>query len=85
LGPQAGSDYKFSTLIEILNGNDGAAIEQWQLEGCFVQNADYSQSDYAVSDPVTIALTLQYDNATFNDETIMPSIGQRNNANSGLG
>lgn len=85
LGPSSGATYKFSTLIEILNGNDGAAVEQWQLEGCFVQNADYSQSDYSVSDPVTIALTLQYDNAVFNDETIMPTIGQRNNALNGLG
>ena len=74
-GPAAGFNYKFSTLIEILNGNNGVPVEQWQLEGCFVQNADYSQSDYSVSDPVTIALTLQYDNAIFTDDNIMPSNG----------
>jgi len=72
-GPSAGTNYKFSTLIEILDGNSGAATEQWQLEGCFVTNADYSQTDYAVSDPVTITLTLQYDNATLNDD-IMPKV-----------
>ena len=67
-GPSAGTNYKFSTLIEILDGNSGNATEQWQLEGCFVTNADYSQTDYAVSDPVTITLTLQYDNAVLNDD-----------------
>jgi hypothetical protein len=71
-GPAAGMNYKFSTFVEVLNGNDGVPVEQWQLEGCFVQNADYSQSDYSVSDPVTIALTLQYDNAVFTDDDIMP-------------
>lgn len=71
-GPSAGTNYKFSTLIEMLDGNSGNPIEQWQLEGCFLTNTDYSQSDYAVSDPVTIALTLQYDNAVFTDDNIMP-------------
>ena len=55
-------------MIEILDGNSGDATEQWQLEGCFITNADYSQTDYAVSDPVTITLTLQYDNAVMNDD-----------------
>ena len=72
-GPSAGTNYKFSTLIEILDGNSGTATEQWQLEGCFITNADYSQSDYAVSDPVTITVTLQYDNAVLNDD-IMPDM-----------
>lgn len=72
-GPSAGTNYKFSTLIEILDGNSGDATEQWQLEGCFITNADYSQTDYAVSDPVTITVTLQYDNAVLNDD-IMPPI-----------
>ncbi|SVD42384.1 uncharacterized protein METZ01_LOCUS395238, partial [marine metagenome] len=39
-GPSAGTNYKFSTLIEILDGNSGDATEQWQLEGCFITNAD---------------------------------------------
>ena len=79
-GPAAGTNYKFSTLIEILDGNSGNPNEQWQLEGCFVQNADYSQSDYSVSDPVTIVLTLQYDNAVFTDTEIMPDTTFVNNS-----
>jgi len=71
-GPSAGTNYKFSTLIEILDGNSGDSTEQWQLEGCFITNADYSQTDYAVSDPVTITVTLQYDNAVLNDDIMPP-------------
>jgi len=83
-GPSAGTNYKFSTLIEILDGNSGNATEQWQLEGCFVTNADYSQTDYAVSDPVTITLTLQYDNAVLNDD-IMPPVTNYTNDGTGAG
>ena len=72
-GPSAGTNYKFSTLIQILDGNSGDPTETWQLEGCFITNADYSQTDYAVSDPVTITVTLQYDNAILNDD-LMPSM-----------
>ena len=43
-----------------------------QLDGCFITNADYSQTDYAVSDPVTITVTLQYDNAVLNDDIMPP-------------
>jgi len=75
-GPASGSNYKFGMLIETLDGNSGAPIEQWQLEGCFLTNTDYSQSDYSVSDPVTISLTLQYDNAVFTDDNIMPVTNQ---------
>ena len=72
-GPASGANYKFGMYIETLDGNSGAAVDQWQLEGCFLTNTDYSQSDYSVSDPVTIALTLQYDNATFTGNEIMPT------------
>lgn len=79
-GPSAGTNYKFSTLVEILNGNDGTPVEQIQLEGCFLQNVDYSQSDYAVSDPVQIVLTIQYDNAVFTDPNIMGDQAFTNNS-----
>jgi hypothetical protein len=79
-GAAAGTDYKFSTLIEILNGNDGTPIEQIQLEGCFLQNVDYSQTDYSNSEPVQIVLTVQYDNAVFTDPQIMPDQTFSNNS-----
>lgn len=57
-----GSDYKFGTIIEQLDGNEGV-VEKWMLEGCFIQNANYNDLDYSSADAVTISLTIQYDHA----------------------
>lgn len=63
----SGVDYKFRTNIEILDGGNGAitptVLETWELLGCFVTEANYNQLAYATSEPVTISLTIQYDNA----------------------
>lgn len=63
----SGIDYKFLTRIEILDGGNGAftpiVLETWELYGCYVSEANYNQLAYATSEPVTIALTIQYDNA----------------------
>ena len=62
--PAAGNDYKFTTIIEILDGTSTTATETWELEGCFIQNVNYSDTDYSAStDPVTITLQIRYDNA----------------------
>ena len=62
-----GQDYKFQTNIEILDGGNGAlapsVLETWECYGCFIQQANYQSLNYATSDPVTIALTIRYDNA----------------------
>lgn len=58
-----GSNYKFNTTIDILNGDDDSQIETWSLEGCFLQNVDYSDADYSTSEPVQVLLTIKYDNA----------------------
>lgn len=62
--PAAGNDYKFDMHIEILDGTNAGASEVWFLEGCFLTNIDYSDSDYTASDPVTISMTVRFDNAT---------------------
>jgi len=62
--PAAGADYKFDTHIEILDGQNIGASEVWYLEGCFLTNVDYSDSDYAATDPVTITMQIRYYNAT---------------------
>lgn len=84
-GPQSGANYKFTTKVETLDGNTGNPIETWELEGCFVTNADYAQTDYAVSDAVTITLEMQYDNAILYDGTqgdnLFPSITARDISN----
>ena len=70
----SGSRYKFGTKLEILDGTSNTELEQWDLEGCFLQNVDYSDGDYAVSEPVQVILTLKYDNAihTAPGDTIFP-------------
>tara|TARA_R110000744_G_scaffold118522_1_gene221374 strand:+ start:3121 stop:3759 length:639 start_codon:yes stop_codon:yes gene_type:complete len=61
--PLAGSDYKFNTRLEILDGQSTAPMETWGMEGCFLQNVDYSDSDYATNEPVTVTMTIRFDNA----------------------
>lgn len=64
---RSGIDYKFTTRIEILDGGNGASIPQiletWQLYGCFLQNTDYGDLNYATNEPTTVALTIAYDSA----------------------
>ena len=61
--PLAGSDYKFGMRIDILDGSTANELEFWELEGCFLTNVDYSDSDYATNEPVQITMTVRYDNA----------------------
>lgn len=62
--PAAGGDYKFDTQIEILDGVNAGASEVWFLEGCFLTNVDYSDTDYSSNDPVQITMQIRFDNAT---------------------
>ena len=63
----SGIDYKFQTLLEILDGGNGTntpnILETWELYGCYLSTADYADVNYATNDPVTISLTIRYDNA----------------------
>ena len=63
----SGMDYKFQCTIEILDGGNGAnapaALEVWELYGCYLQAVNYNDLTYADSAPVTITLTLRFDNA----------------------
>jgi len=63
----SGIDYKFLTKCEILDGGNGTAVpvvlETWELYGCYVTQANYNDLNYGTSEPVTIALTIRFDNA----------------------
>jgi hypothetical protein len=63
----SGIDYKFLTRFEILDGGNGAeqpnVLETWELYGCYLKSADYGGMNYSESAPVTINLTIAYDNA----------------------
>ena len=57
-----GSLYKFVTYLDLLDGNE-QIIEEWVVEGCWLQNIDYTDLDYATSDAVQITCTVRYDHA----------------------
>lgn len=63
----SGIDYKFTTRIEILDGGNGAnvpnVLETWEIYGCYVKNANYQTLAYANNEPVTVQLSIRYDNA----------------------
>ena len=63
----SGIDYKFLTRFEILDGGNGAeqpnVLETWELYGCYLKSADYGAMNYGESAPVTINMTIAYDNA----------------------
>ena len=63
----AGIDYKFTMRCELLDGGNGvdtpSVLETWELYGCFLQEVNYQDLAYNSSDPVTIALTVRFDNA----------------------
>jgi hypothetical protein len=63
----SGIDYKFTTKFEVLDGGNGVAtpnvLETWELYGCYLTNVDYGDANYGESAPMTIAMTIRYDNA----------------------
>jgi len=60
-------DYKFEMLCQTLDGGNGTSepvvLETWDLVGCYVKSADYDQAQYDQSSPLTVKLTLVFDNA----------------------
>lgn len=63
----SGRDYKFITRCEMLDGGNGAnqptVLETWEIYGCYIKEANYQEVNYANSDPVTIQLSIRFDNA----------------------
>lgn len=63
---RSGIDYKFTTTIEVLDGGNANLapniLETFNLYGCFLTNADYGEMAYGTNDPVTVALTIRFDN-----------------------
>ena len=66
--PIAGVNYKFGMLIETLDGanpaNDESVLDSWNMSGCFLQQVQYSESNYASGTEVqTVTMSIRYDNA----------------------
>jgi len=69
--PTAGRDYKFGMVIEQLDGSQpGLVIESWSLNGCFIQNVNYGENNYATSDVMQITLQIRYDAADIHAEAV---------------
>jgi len=69
----SGLDYKFTTVIEILDGGNGAyqpiVLESFEVQGCWIKAVTYSGGDYSKgTEPMTIEMTICYDNAVQIDE-----------------
>lgn len=64
----SGIDYKFTTVVEILDGGNGAytpnTLETFELLGCYINKVTYAGGDYKSNDPLDISMTISYDNAT---------------------
>jgi len=63
----SGIDYKFTTILEVLDGGNGAnnpnILETWEMYGCYLMSADYGDNNYSSNEPMTVGLTIRYDNA----------------------
>lgn len=67
-GYRSATDYKFTALIEQMDGGNDAVLEQWTMEGCFISSVSWGDADYTTSDFRTITLTVRPDNCTVVDE-----------------
>jgi hypothetical protein len=63
----SGIDYKFTTILEILDGGNGTntpnILETWEMYGCYLSTTDYGDNNYGSNEPMTVSLTIRYDNA----------------------
>ena len=63
----SGLDYKFTTRIEILDGGNGIhtpnILDTFEVYGCYLESANYNTLNYATNEPVTVSLSIRYDNA----------------------
>jgi hypothetical protein len=71
---RSGSGYKFAMHIENLDGAQDSAVvlDGWHLGGCYIQNVNYGENNYATSDPLQITIAIKYDNANHIDDTGSP-------------
>lgn len=60
----AASNVKFGLEIHYLDGTNGDELSSWDVDGCFLQDVKFKESNYSESEAVDITLTIRYDNAT---------------------
>lgn len=67
-GYRSATNYKFTTLIDVMDGGNDAVLEEWTLEGCWFTAVAYNDLNYSESESKTITMTIRFDNATYVDE-----------------
>ena len=65
--PVAGINYKFTIIIEQMDGQNDTVLDQWVIEGCWILNFDWGSNDYADDAVLDLTMTIKYDNATLSD------------------
>lgn len=55
--------YKKDIQLKVLDPQ-GSVVELWDIQGAWPTDINFGELDYASSDPVEVAFTLQFDNAT---------------------
>jgi hypothetical protein len=63
----SGIDYKFVTTFQVLDGGNASntpqVLESWYILGCYLQGVNYNDSNYATNEPMTVSMTIRFDNA----------------------
>lgn len=73
--PAAASAYKFKMYIRSLTGeNTGTvqthSLDRWEIYGCYIADINYNEVAYSTSDPMTITVSIKFDNAIYSYEDV---------------
>lgn len=63
-GFASGINYKFTTIIQKMDGSNDGVLQSYVLEGCWLTSVSESGLDYANSGVNSITLNIQYDACT---------------------
>ena len=47
---------------------DAHTLDKWDLFGCYIDNINYNEAAYSASEPMTITISVKYDNAIYEYE-----------------
>lgn len=65
---EAGEDYKFNMIMQLLNGDHpdssgNQILETWSVEGCALNGVQFGDLDYQASETIKTTMTVRYDHA----------------------
>ena len=72
----SGINYKFQTTFQVLDGGNGTnvpiVLESWEIYGCYLQGVNYNDANYGTNEPMTVSMTIRFDNAAQIETTEKP-------------